>query len=76
MRVIIVEWVDSAFLQGWMSRDDVKTHRISPCVSVGLLVNETRDQITIMQSAGKEQYGDGLTIPRVCIKRMRTLKVR
>ena len=74
----MVEWVDSAFAQGWMDRDAVGQHAVSEIVSCGLLVNENKAHITIMQSASldKNQYGDGLTIPRCCITRMRTLGVK
>ena len=78
MRLALIEWEDSAFAQGWMSREAVKCHIVSTCISVGLLVAENKKQITIIQSAsmGKDQYGDGITIPRSCIKRVRYLKVK
>ena len=77
MRMVIVEWEDSAFAQGWMSRDSVKTHSVSIIVSVGLLVAENDKQITIMQSdsVNTEQYGDGMTIPKSAITRIRRLKI-
>ena len=76
MKLVMIRWVDSAFLHGWVDRDSVKTHQPSDCVSVGLLVNEGKEHITIVQSASKEQVGDGLTIPKCCIKKMWQLKVK
>ena len=78
MKLAIVEWVDSAFAQGWMGKDAIKTHVVSTCVTVGILVNENKEQITIVQSASvdKQQYGDGITIPKVCIKRIRYLTIK
>ncbi len=77
MRIVMVEWVDSAFAQGWMSREVITHHRVSGIVSVGILVNENKEQITIVQGASmdKDQYGDGITIPKCSIKRVRSLKV-
>lgn len=77
MRMVLIKWVDSAFAQGWMSRDAVKSHQLSKCVSVGILVAENDEQITIMQSLSvdKDQMGDGLTIPKCSIKRIRKLRV-
>ncbi len=77
MKLVLIQWVDSAFAQGWMSRESIDAHKLSKCISVGLLVAESDEQVTIMQSASvdKEQYGDGITIPKCSIKRMRQLKV-
>ena len=69
--------MDSAFAQGWMSREAVESHQLSRCVSVGILMAESDEQITIMQSMSvdKDQVGDGLTIPKCSIKRIRKLRV-
>jgi len=74
----MVEWVDSAFMQGWMPMEVISNHTTSPCISIGLLVSDKKDQITIVQSASvdKDQYGDGITIHKCCIKRMRTLRIK
>jgi len=78
MKLVMVEWVDSAFMQGWMERDAIKMLTLSPCVSIGLLVAENNKQITLVQSAcmDKSQYGDGITIPKACIERIRYLNVK
>ena len=76
MKIILIEWVDSAFMQGWMSREAAMMHTVSRITSVGILVCEDKDKITIVQGVSdKEDVGDGITIPRVSIKKMRTLKV-
>ena len=76
MKIILVEWVDSAFMQGWMSREAAMMHTVSHITSAGILVCEDKDKITIVQSVSdKVDVGDGITIPRVSIKKMRTLKV-
>ena len=75
MHLVMIEWEDSAFAQGWMNKEAIGTHKVSDCISVGLLVFGNDKQITIMQSVSKGQYGDGLTIPKRCIKRIRKLKI-
>ena len=77
MELVLVEWVDSAFLQGWMSKESIKKHEISKCTSVGILANETANHITVVQSmSDKQDFGDGISIPKICIKRIRKLKVK
>jgi len=76
MKLVLVEWVDSAFAQGWMDKSVAKTHKASNCTSIGILVHQDNDKITIVQSiSDKDSVGDGITIPRVSIKRIRKLRI-
>ncbi len=76
MKLVLIEWVDSAFAQGWMSKRAAKSHRFSKITSIGILLNDDSEKVTIMQSVSdKDDAGDGLTIPKCCIKRMRKLKL-
>lgn len=77
MKLVIIEWVDSAFAQGWMDKCVAKTHKVSNCTSVGVLIQQDSEKITIVQSiSDKDSVGDGITIPKVCIKRIRKLGVK
>ena len=77
MKLVIVEWVDSAFMQGWMSKEHAKEHNYSRITSVGILLKETKDYITIVQSVSdKGDAGDDLTIPRCALERIRILRVK
>lgn len=69
---VVVEWLDSNSTSGW--GHDHKQTDLS-CISVGLLVHEFRDRITLAQSkeAGGD-YGDFLEIPRVAVRKLRRLK--
>ena len=77
-RMVMIEWVDSTFAHGWMDRETLLAHTQSECVSCGLLMCDKKDSVTIIQSFSpdKKQVGDGITIPKCCIKRVRTLKVK
>jgi len=76
MRLILVEWVDSMFCQGWMHKEVAQKHEFSRIASAGILIHEDKEKITIMQSiSDKGDAGDGITIPRCSIKRMRQLRV-
>ena len=76
MKLVMVEWVDSAFCQGWMPKANAREHTYSKIVSVGILLCEDDSKITIMQSVSdKDDAGDGITIPKCSITRKRYLKV-
>jgi len=77
MELVLIEWIDSAFMQGWMLKDKVKEHTISRIASVGILIHEDAEKITIVQDvSNKDDAADGITIPKCCIKRIRKLRVR
>ena len=50
-------------------------HKMSRCVSAGILIKEDDEAITIVQSLDNKNrnVGDGITIPKCSIKRMRRL---
>ena len=60
-----------------MDKSVVKNHKPSHITSVGILVVDAEEHITIMQSVSdKNDVGDGITIPKCSITRVRTLKVK
>ncbi len=74
MRLVLVEWVDSASCSGWHSlgKDDC----ISNCISVGVLCQESDKQVILALNKSDSGYvGDTMSIPKVSIKRIRYLKV-
>ena len=76
MKLVMIEWVDSAFCQGWMSKDNARNHRESRIVTSGILLAEDDERVTIMQSlSDKDDAGDGITLPKCSIKRIRNPKV-
>ena len=75
MKMVLVEWNDSFFTHGWRGKDEFRDLGIAPCVSVGVVVSEDDNKITLVLSMGEENYADSMTIPKGCIKRIRRLKV-
>jgi hypothetical protein len=71
-----IEWTDSTFLHGWKKVRDFQDLRPDVCRSVGYLVSRTVEAVTIVQSMGGDEYGDGITIPTKTIRRIRRLQVR
>lgn len=69
-----VEWVDSVTASSnWSTLRDLKRDGARRCTSVGYLVNETEDVLTLAQSLGydeieeAEEFGQPITIPRVAL---------
>lgn len=67
--VYLVEWVDSAAVEGWQDAEDY----IEPitCVTVGRIVKNENDYITIAATVDENgRWCSGMAIPRAVIKRM------
>jgi len=65
-RCVYIEWVDSSYATGWVDADDER----KPCeiVTVGLVVRETDDHVTIASSLDANGNPlSPLTIPKVAI---------
>lgn len=74
LEVVRIEWVDSCSDFGWKT-PDANTHE-SHIVSVGILVGQDKDKITISNS--RSEFGrhlDMLTIPKCAITSMRKVKL-
>lgn len=72
MRLVEARWVDSHVHARWVAVDAVTDTRAARCRSVGYLVDESEDAITLAQSVGDgpegaDEYGQPLTIPRVAL---------
>ncbi len=75
MKLVLVEWVDSASCSGW-HRLNSEIDCISECIAVGLLCHEDEKQVVITYSRSDTgNIAETLTIPKCSIKRMRQLKV-
>ena len=77
LRLVEVEWIDSAFCRGWQSVDSkLKDQGIANCRSAGYLLDQDEHQVRLVSShdMANESVADGISIPRVAVKRIRTLK--
>ena len=77
MRLVLVEWVDAISNSGWHSPKK-ELCEVSSCVTVGFLLYDEEDIITIAQNINitSGNIGDTISIPKGCVKRVRTLKVK
>lgn len=72
--IVIIEWVDSVRASDWTYVEDVDEKPMD-CISVGFLVEETNDSVTIAQNYGikPEQVCNTMTIPKCSIKSIRKI---
>ena len=76
MKLVYVEWVDSSSLDRvWNSESLIRECSVCRCRSVGWIVHETEDHLTIAgHSDGDEHWSGEMTIPKAAIKRRKILK--
>ena len=77
MKIVVIDWVDSVRASDWVLMEDVDEKPVN-CTSVGFLLKETDDYITIAQNYGlePEQICNLITIPKCSIRNIREIKDR
>lgn len=76
-KLLYIEWDDhSSFSNSWMSRKQLANgSRPARCVSVGIVVAETKDCITLAGTWGAEsEVKADQTIIKSCIRKRRILR--
>ncbi len=82
MKLVYIEWIDSHSGRGWRNVDDIKpTCAPLPCRSVGWVLQETKEAITLAPHvAGNdtivEQACGDMTIPKKAVTRRLTIRLR
>ena len=75
MKMVLVEWNDAFSDGGW--RSPVDDLPVSNCITIGLLMYDNPEKVTIVQSKSDSgSYTDRISIPRGCIKRIRYLRIK
>lgn len=70
MKIVEVQWNDScALTEVWVSKRDLEeiTLTTAECVTVGYVVQENEESISLAQSINDNQFGKIFTIPKGCI---------
>lgn len=81
MKIVEVEWEDAMTRDGWANMDEYKvepSERPALVRSVGYLITNDGDRVTLLQSAnydGRNVGSTSITIPAGCIRKMRTAKL-
>jgi hypothetical protein len=74
-KMALVEWVDSKRGDGWVRLGDLD-HAISECESLGWVISESKDSITISAhvAGNPDQCCGEITIPRKAISKITMFK--
>ncbi len=67
MEIVEVEWLDSCEFSGWRDKD-LTGLSLSHVHTVGYLVQETPDSITLVMNISDDHYGAIWVIPKGSIK--------
>ena len=76
MKALHLEWIDSSAMAGrvWQDRESVSEQVVCRCTTIGFVIKETRDSITIAGSMEGKNYVSGdMTIPKSSIRKRRIL---
>ncbi|MPZ70254.1 MAG: hypothetical protein GEU71_12110 [Actinobacteria bacterium] len=78
LEVRYVEWVDSCGSSGWEPLDEARKTRPLSIHTVGYVLGEDADYVTIIQSYDERQNGQPhgdhhISIPKVAVKTARTI---
>ena len=80
-KLVLIEWVDAMDQEnGWISKETAIEANVMAVISVGFVINENEDMITIIADKDKDPDADTdvsrvTTIPKGCIKHTRVLCV-
>ncbi len=68
-RIEVIHWVDSNMTSRWDSKETYLSYSENSmeCRSVGFVVHESKDRVSILQSESAMSFADMVTIPKSAI---------
>jgi hypothetical protein len=75
--IVVITWEDSFSMDNWQTRQGAiaNTERPMTCQTIGFVLKESKDTITVCHTANEEDQVCGvMQIPRRCIVKIRKLK--
>jgi hypothetical protein len=74
LKLVEVTWVDSYTQHGWKPTTDFLEDQGFDCKSVGYLIQKSAEWVQLIQTQGpNDKLADSITIPRACVKKIRSL---
>ena len=74
----LVDWIDTCSSHSWQTHEEAMSRRVTVVESVGFLVVEEKDSITIAESQTRDPdsspWGCTTTIPKTAIIRRKKIK--
>ena len=77
MKLVYLEWVDSVSAPdgGWQDPKEVKKLTPDTVRSVGWIISETKDFVTLISHDGEHEVSGEFCIPKACIKKRRVIRL-
>jgi len=75
--IVLLTWADSTSWSRWQTHEDITEFANNPgdlITSVGIIVGDTKDNITIVQSISRDNKNGAMRIPRSAIKSITKLR--
>lgn len=79
MEIVKIKWRDSTEVTGWQDVDDIKPQSPALCITVGVLWEEGKESVKVIQSIAFHKRKDDrqimsmFIIPRGCVERIEKL---
>ena len=77
MQIVSVDWLDPSMnFNGWRAAEDTIALCSNDCKTIGFLIEETKQEITISScwNLSCNTFGGVIKIPRGCIQKIQILK--
>ena len=75
MKAVYVEWEDasSAFGDAWTPREDVIKRGVCKCKTIGFIIHEDKNSITVVASLHRSDVAGDMNIPKSAIRKRRVV---
>lgn len=75
--LLLVDWIDITGNdeKPWMTLEEAQAFTPAPMTTVGFLIRETPDFLTLCSTLGQEEAGNLNCIPKGCIKSKKTISL-
>lgn len=71
MKIVHIKWVDSVSLHRWQTHEKIEEFADEPLdihETVGFLIRDTDEAITVIQSMSADCKGEAMKIPKVAVQ--------
>ena len=77
VRIVEIEWIDAVAVGGedWADETELDIYGM-PSLTIGYVINETDETITIVSLVNMTHYSHGITIPKGCVTAIKNLSAR
>ena len=74
-QIVEIKWIDSSAVSSgvWAGKEDVQDWKPDTCISVGFVVADKDEYITLAAHEAQHQYGGEICIPRSAITKITQL---